>query len=561
MKRLFFLIGFLLIPLSAHAETRALSPWVQAVLDRVDEGISLAQDLPEKSCNEETIQSEIRNNQSLIRSLVLPAVHREADIASLRESTVCFQSDKHLLELKIREVQKEMETALLPDYCMISTSKALRETYKFLITAYASFIRGGKNPAYADDLLRYRYAFHDRELRNSGTKDRVAVANSTAPLCPYTTDYGVHSLGFIPTAVGEGARVDDASPDIKSFGCDPTVLETIVDPPYSREAQALREFILSTDRLSRSLYTTVSTALFNLNNVIRILTGADPDTEPAEDTVAPEHAALTGCLKPFAPDFDTGDPVEINALLSAYPDYFEKHNLRKDDAGNYTYSPLPEETLPTGMLHLPVIDYFLSIPNASILTRSFTDVREYAGGIRPLPKYLTSTVFDSFLMAIMRTADTSIQLREISANIEREMGILESSSTDALERKQDASVPLESAVQSLISIVDTELPEKYIPELTFFLARSCVDGHCKETLDAVARRTFNPYCHPYVSGLYLQEDAAQRCYCDEAIERTDNTFWKRYCSRDFSDDMEKYDNIEATMIPACIEETAQRSER
>ncbi len=134
------------------------------------------------------------------------------------------------------------------------------------------------------------------------------------------------------------------------------------------------------------------------------------------------------------------------------------------------------------------------------------------------------------------------------------MGILESSTTDSLQRMQDASVPLESAVQTLINVVDTELPEKYIPELTYFLARSCVDGHCKETLDAVAQRTFNLYCHPYVSGLYVQEDAAKRCYCDSEIESTDNAFWKRYCSHDFAEDMAKYDSIEAKMIPACVEE-------
>ncbi len=545
------------MPLSAHAAsgTVALSPWVQAVLERADQGISLAQSLPEKSCESETLQSEIRNNQSVIRKLVFPALQREAEAASLRESTVCFQSDKHLLELKIREVQNAMDEALSLDNCKISTSMALRETYEFLIGAYASFVQGGTNPTYRDDRLRYRYTFHDMDLRNAGAKGPIADTGSTAPLCPYTTDYGVHSLGFLPTPVGEGAAPGDASFDVRSFGCDPTVLEKIIDPPYNTEAATLRNFMMRTDELSRSLYDTVSTALFNLNNVIGVLTGTTTASEPPGAKPMPEHAEQSGCLKPLQPDLEAGDPAETDALLSAYPDYFEPYNLRIDDTPAYTYSPLPEDVLPTGMLHLPVIDYFLTMPNAGVLTRSFTDLREYTGGIRPLPRYLISDMFDSFFMAITRTADTSIKLREISSNIEREMGILESSSTDALQRMQDASVPLESAVQALIKVVDTELPEKYIPELTYFLARSCVDGHCKETLDAVARRTFNPYCHPYVSGLYTQEDAVKRCYCDEEIKSTDPTFWKRYCSNDFAEDMAKYDAMEAKMIPACTEET------
>jgi hypothetical protein len=134
------------------------------------------------------------------------------------------------------------------------------------------------------------------------------------------------------------------------------------------------------------------------------------------------------------------------------------------------------------------------------------------------------------------------------------MGIYESSTTDALQRMQDASVPLEAAVQSLIRVVDKELPEKYIPEITFFLSRSCVDGHCQRTLDAVAKRTFNPYCHPYVSGKYVEEDAFKRCYCDPEIKSKDSAFWKKYCSPDFTEDMAKYDALQPKAVPACEDE-------
>ncbi|MBP7114148.1 MAG: hypothetical protein KBA40_01710, partial [Candidatus Peribacteraceae bacterium] len=155
---------------------------------------------------------------------------------------------------------------------------------------------------------------------------------------------------------------------------------------------------------------------------------------------------------------------------------------------------------------------------------------------------------------LTRGATTATRLRHISGNIEREMAIFESGNTDALQRMQDSSVPLEAAVQSLIKVVDEELPEKYIPELAFFLARSCVDGYCQNTLDAVLKRTFNPYCHPYVSGKYLEEDAYKKCFCDPEIESSDGDFWNTYCSDDLSGDREKYEAMESEFFPGCMEE-------
>jgi len=556
VRSFLLIVGFVLFPLSAQAQASqpALSPWVQQVLDRVDDGLSLADGLPSSACNDDTKLSEIQNMQAVIRQLATPALYREQEAESLRERTVCYQSDKGLLEKKIRQVQEAMVDAA--DNCKINSTKALRETYRFLIGAYASFLQGGTNPSFSDDRLRFRHPFHDIDLWNAGAGDPVTDTGSTAPLCPYTTDYGVHSIGFIPTPVGSSALI--GPDDIRSFGCDEEVLATIPTPD-EEEAQTLRNFMVRTRDLSVSLYNTVSNALFNLNNVIGILTGTIPPEALPRAQTAPPHAEQEGCLKPIQPDFASDTPAEIDALLSAYPDYFEAYNLREDSSGNPTYDPKAEETLPTGMLHLPVVDYFLSVPNAGILVRSYIDLRGTVGGNRPLPIYLVGEVFDSFLNAITRGADTPTRLRQISSNIEREMGIFEAGNTDALQRMQDASVPLESAIQSLIQVVEEDLPKKYIPQLTFFLARSCVDGHCQRTLDAVARRTFNPYCHPYVSGKYIEEDAYKKCFCYPEIEADNEEFWKDYCSADFSEDMDKYDDMEPVMIPACIEESLSSS--
>ncbi len=551
-----FAIGFLFMPALAHAQistsTGALSPWVQAVLDRADAGITLAQSFSDTSCNAESVMSEIENNQQTIRAFITPLTEREGEAEMLRESTVCFQDDKHRMELKMREIQEAMNAAVRA--CKLSTSKALRENAKFLGAAYHSFLIGGMNPSYRDDTLRYRNAFHDADLWQAGIGTPIALTGSTAPLCPYTTDYAVHSIGFVPVMPGQSAMIGTPAFDIRSYGCDATVLATLA--PNNPEAATLKDFMDQTQSFSASLYDTVNTALVHLDTVISVLSGRLPQVKARGSTLPPTHAKQDGCLKPIPPDFATDDPVQINALLSAYPDYYESYNLREDATGAFTYSPLPEETLPVGILNSSVVDYFLATPNAGILTRSYTDLRENIGITRPLPQNLVSTLFDSFLNAITRTTDTANELKKISSNIEREMGILESDGTDALERMQDASVPLESAVQSLLLVVNTELPEKYIPQLAFFLARSCVDGHCQQTLDAVAKRTFNPYCHPYVSGRYVEDDAAKRCFCHRDIENEDPVFWKRYCSADFSEDMATYDALQPTLVPACVEESA-----
>ena len=73
--------------------------------------------------------------------------------------------------------------------------------------------------------------------------------------------------------------------------------------------------------------------------------------------------------------------------------------------------------------------------------------------------------------------------------------------------------PLEAAVKSLSKITEEFLPNEYIPSVAYFLRRSCVDGHCYERLESVTQRSFNPYCHPYVSGKYTDEFAADKCFC------------------------------------------------
>jgi hypothetical protein len=131
---------------------------------------------------------------------------------------------------------------------------------------------------------------------------------------------------------------------------------------------------------------------------------------------------------------------------------------------------------------------------------------------------------------------------------------MESAHRDPAERMKDAAEGMEDALQSLIAITNEDdglLRTRYIPDLTYFLARSCVDGHCQETLKTVAKRTFNPYCAPYVSGKFTEEDAPEKCFCDASI-RDSWSEWDTYCSDEVPSNLERApDEMPAVM---CVEQ-------
>lgn len=547
MRKFLFAAGLLLLlpslGVSAQIVPTALSPWVQEVLDRAEQGISLAGGIATTPCGGDDVTAEIENNLSLIRQLVVSELVREAESQILREGTVCLEHDRRLFEEKLKRLQDGMDDAVRN--CRLGSSTVLRENYAFVARAYQSFLKGGMNPAFKDDLLRYLYPAQDQSLWDDNVREPVFQTGSTAPLCPYTTDYGPHSIGYVPTPFPFAAPAGD---DIRSFGCDRDTLLSITGP-LEEEALDLIEFMDKTRLLSETLYDTVSTSLFNIESIIAVLMGTLPPSEAPGSKPPPPHLELTGCLRPLIPGPGVNDAAELDALLSTYPDYFEAAGYNLSTG---SFEPTANEILPIGLLFRPSFDFFLSVPNAGILTRAYTDRREDSGYDRPLPEILINEMYDSFFMVLFRKISTPDELRGITSNIEREMGILESVDRDAMQRMRDASVPLEAAIESLVQVVDEYLPKEYIPELAYFLARSCVDGDCQKTLDAVNKRIHNPYCHPYISGKYTESDAHKRCFCSPDLQGSDPGFWDAYCST--SVDMGKYDSLAPMLFSGCLEE-------
>lgn len=521
MKKFFLTLGILLLPATASAQ--ALSPWVQGVLDRADEGISMAGGLGPAICDNETLQSEISDNRSLARSMLDATTQLEQESQLLAERTTCFEYDRALLRQKLVQIQNEMNSAI--DACLINKNRMLRVNYQFVAEALQSLLRGGIDPTVRDDRLQYKYAFHDKTLLDQQIDEQI-VENSTAPLCPFTSDYAPRSVAYIPTGVGNAAAAGDASFDVRSFGCDVTTLGRIDIAPVDAEAAVFRDFLGQTQEFALTVYNTVSQAVRNIDDTIGIITGIKKPRPDARPGSIPPHETVSGCLKPLSPDLSSIDAQGLEDLLAAYPNFFGPENLRDDGNGGTTYDPKQGETLPTGLLFQASFDRFGVTPASYALVRSFVDRREALGYDRPLPGGMQSpnnenTVDTTFFTGVINPTLLQNELRNISSNIERETGILDAINRDAAQRLKDASMPLEQAVQNLVYVTDEFLPKKYVPELTFFMARSCVDGFCQDTLKNVAQRILNPYCHPYVSGKYMDEKAADKCFCTPEFENED----------------------------------------
>lgn len=520
MKRLLVAIGLFLFPLSMHA--KALSPWVQEVLNRADLALQAADNLPISGvCDDVTIIAEIKNNLDMARKAQTAVVALEAEANSLRERTVCYEYDRRLLQDKMNRILLNINSAVYT--CKLGKSRSLRSVYEFLVDTYASFLFGGANPTYKDERLKYRYPFEDHSL-----SEQVYESGSTMPVCAYTTDYSPHALGYVPTGIGDAALLGTSSFDIKSYGCDETVLATIA-PPFDAEAQPLRTFMQKTDSFARNLYTTVSRALLDMDEFLSETSNQAQVSLPAPLPPAP-HEKISGCLRPLIPPSDPSSSFAWENFLLTFPEHFDPDKGNKDPVtGAIDFNPTLGQILPVGLLFQPTTDYFRTMRASSILTRSFLDRRIDAGVSRPLPVAFVNQKLDSYVSVLSRKIDSNQTLQYISANIEEEMAYLDLVSRDSVDAMAEASKPLTSAVDSLVEVVTEFLPKEYIPDLTFFLARSCVDGHCQQTLDAVAKRIFNPYCIPYTSGEFMEEDTQKRCFCDASLAGSWGEY-EKYCT-------------------------------
>lgn len=514
MKTLLITLGFLLFPHVASAA--ALSPWVQAALDRTDMGIALSGSFPlASSCDREANDAQIVANVSAVREERRIAIDYGFESQLLKERTLCFEHDRLLFRKKLDDIHVAMNAATT--VCNIKGSIVLQTVYSFTLDAYRMFLRGSTDSSFSGELLRYHYPFESAADFAVMQEPELDPA-STAPMCPYTTDYSPHFIGYLPPNPDDLPPDQDAEPNLKTYGCDASVLARIRDnlpPAMQTEADDLRDFLNQSNILASDIFMLVSQAIQNIQEAIAAITGA-PNLEPLDDpATAPPHATEVGCLLPPSPEPSDGAMANASsffAVLSAFPDYFRPSNRRKLPSGEFTYTPVVGRVLPIGALFRMSYDFFFTMPSALIVSRAFDDRKGDIGADRPTsPELLLNQ--DEMQSSYFYKLDATAGYRMASRDMERQIGAVESIFRDSYERTLEAVSPLEAAVKSVSDLTEGFLPNEYIPSVAYFLRRSCVDGHCNTLLDAIAQRSFNPYCHPYVSGRYTDEQAADKCFC------------------------------------------------
>ncbi len=544
MKRLLIIIGLVALPSTSMAA--ALSPWVQAVVERTDAGIRMAKTLTDaQGCGTDPAVTLSRRENLIDNTLTTlrPYVDVQQQISTqsqkLNEWTTCFASDVNLLERKLDEIRVALDSGI--EACNGPQVQALRANYTFTAEAATALLKGGADPSYKDSRLAYTYAFHDIELWNAGTERAPLV--TPVDLCPYTTDYSPRSVAYVPSTPTDTGIIDTQAQAVKSFGCDATVLTQLTDPTDSVEAQPRLQFLAQTETQSTLLSRMVTQFLQNLDAALSALHGAASMPPPLPEPFSPlEHGKQSGCLKPALQA-----PGSVDLLLNDYPDYFGSQ-------------PAPGQMLPVGMFLRPTYDSFSLLPNAPMTLRAFIERKNDQGVRRPFPWDMQSNGTDYFSY-IFSGSDAPQQLQIISSGIDRETGFVDALGRDSIERTTSAFSPLRTAVNSLAQATRTTVPD-YVSDLSYFLARQCVDGHCQSTLDGVLKRIHNPYCTPYTEGLYTDDRAHVYCFCLEKSAEVpngldlgnanDRKLFDQYCREPTAEEVGEYKTLEPKMVGACM---------
>lgn len=579
MRRLSLTVGLitLLLPVAVHAE--ALSPWLQEVLDRIDAGMSTADARPAGTCNPDKDNGYLAEAEASIREFIDVRRQISRYQAYTKENTICFQSDVDLLEDKINELR----TTIVDDAeaCKLESMRILIEVLNFAVKAYDLLMLGGNDPSIRSDILQYEYFWESEALLESGSGSGITDTHSDAAQCPYTTDYSPHAVGYV---IADGGSIVVDSSDIKSYGCDASVLENM--PDQTQEMIDMLRFLNGdggdnegTIEFAKNMTTSLEQFLTNLDTIIADLRGTTPTSSfPAVMDPPPDHEERTGCLRPQVPlvALNPGDNAP-DSMLDDYPDYYSEDNMREVEIAPgvffQTFNPAPEEALPVGAHLRPAYDYFSIFSNPILMHRRFTAKKNSLGNNRPLPvRAQGGEGIERSMFLLIYGADAPAQYRSISASVDRQTGFLEAASRDAIERTMQAYAPLQTAITTLSEVTEKELPE-YIQDFGYFMLRQCVNGHCSEvdgTLDNMQKRIFNPACHPYVSGDYTDTRTHIKCLCiPKSAEEPDGLDvdacdcggtpqdgdckpWCAYCQQDPSqEERDKWADMEPELYPGC----------
>ncbi len=480
MKKFVLCFIGMLFPLSVSAA--ALSPWLEQGIARIDAGLSIAQApfASTDTCSNDVIQANVAENRALLaRSLADDSIGI-LESTFLHSRTLCIESDRVLLQDAMKRILDQLDTATRD--CNQRSVHLLREMYSFSVELYAEFLRGSLDPLYQSPLLQYSYAFESAD-RFDRALAPIRLTGSTLALCPFTSEYMQPSIASVVLKEGE-------KPTLSRLGCDETILPRL-PASLQAEAEPLTQFFITVRRFAETVTDRVRDAL-------SLLQPLETKSSGDVDRSALPHHVLEGCQSlPLPPN----SPAPLSLTD-------ERTAQRFTSTGAQVGTVQPSLS---ALLRTPLIDHFSISTDFPSLLQTLSAEQKKRGQERPVPPWTNDAAMDSFSFFVLR--GTSADLSDVSENNEQELGILEAISRSALEERRADNAEFESALQNLQVVTQDFLPKKYIPQLAYFLLRSCIDDSCQKTLETVAQRSLNDYCYPYASGRYIEENVPEKCFC------------------------------------------------
>lgn len=479
LRGLIFGLSLMLAPSTAAAvEGPATSAYVNATLERASNGIAYAK---EGSVVDSFAVYYLPWSQS-IGSAILGFIDTELRIVAagrdVPENTACVRVDLYLLEKKMEEVRRELQTALTAK--KLTTIVRLQDLAQFLNERMEQVLKGSRDPAYNDTAWNGHYLF-----------DRPAEAGWCCPegvpgnACEEQTQSDCEGSGGIYrdtalqcTAYGCAATPEDLGnekmcpfhsdylpPSVTAgYGCDLSALDGILarvsDPSFTSVVQKEKEGTEAMATVFQDIITK-ATSFLTLQREIDSLLGRE--NVVTNIPPIPGHRTAEGCV------------------------------------------PQPEQFWTQGAVEWELRGPFDFGRDETKILRAFSDLRIKQGGDRLPPvafreaenKGALDSLFDDYAKTTFksfseRQGQLEAEIFPIAVDPERAIG--------------DALSLLVSSVGKLSALAhDQDGLRGFVRDYAYFLRRTCIDRPCNKRLDQILKIVFQDACFPYTNGEYLKD--------------------------------------------------------
>ncbi len=517
---------------------KPLSPYVQKVLDRADQGLSNA----ESGTGEgnPSIFGLSENAGTAVLS-GMDTQRRITDaVRNLTERSACLRYDSLLISCKIEEARTKLNDELAKDDPSSDTLLMLQELILFLFDRERHLEVGATDPWYADPDWGRVYAFDPTtggyccQTSDDGVSCEQEEYADCLPGTYWKTQDDCEQECGVTTFPQEDPRVcpyysDYAMPTEGQYGCDETVMPST--ETFSDEKDALTELRAAVETLRQQAS---SAALSSESSSLSSILG---------QSMRPP--ALSGCASDFGFCSDeTALACASNGDCTSGSCLFQKGTCLNNPATSCTKdaecsdvgSQSSEEEPLASVCLLPPTSPpatiirrgpFSLMPDQFRLLSDFFAWNARVGANRPFSSTFTETREDETNAADDEFVDPMVYLvteadrsnfRAIGASLAadqaRYIPLVETS-----DRLQDMLMPLRTATAEFSRLASAKNGlRKLVREFASFLHRTCLTDPCQTDLERVWTIANTDECFPYANGEYLTDDCtdaaqsrAQKC--------------------------------------------------